>query len=143
LTEKPISTSDPVLGRKTVLIVEDEKHTRNTLSLVIETAGCGVMAAADGKEALALVLKQRKAGRLPDLLVLDLEMSGLSGLQLLDALEKEKVTLPTIVITGFTDRRTLNAVQARGCEEILTKPFEPDNVTDALKRVLGTAGRES
>lgn len=137
------STVNPEADRKTVLIVEDEKHTRNTLCLVIENTGCAVLTAAGGKDALSLVLKQRKAGHLPDLLVLDLEMSGLTGLQLLDALKEEHIVLPTVVITGFTDRRTLNAVQARGCEEILTKPFEPDNVTDALERVLGTAGRES
>ena len=126
-----------------MLIVEDEKHTRNTLSLVIETAGCSVMTAADGKEALGQMLKQRKAGSLPDVLILDLEMSGLSGLQLLDALKAENIVLPTIVITGFTDRRTLDAVRARGCEEILTKPFDPDSVTDALGRVLGVVNSDS
>jgi CheY-like chemotaxis protein len=125
---------------KAVLIVEDEKHTRNTLRLVIENAGCTVMTAADGREALVLMLKLRKAGRLPDLMVLDLEMSGLTGLELLDALKKEGIGLPTVVITGFTEPRTLNAVRARGCGEILAKPFDPDSFIAALRRVLGDAG---
>jgi CheY-like chemotaxis protein len=142
LAETVPSTVNPGADRKTVLIVEDEKHTRNTLCLVIENIGYTVLTAADGKEALNLVLKQRKAGRLPDLLFLDLEISGLTGLQLLDALNKENIALPTIVITGFTDRRTLNAVQARGCVEILMKPFDPDSVIDALERVLKAAGSE-
>jgi len=120
-----------------VLIVEDEKHTRNTLCLVIENAGCTVAAASDGREALGLLIKQRKAGRLPDLLILDLEMAGLTGLELLDALAEEKIALPTIVITGFADRRTLDNALARGCEELLTKPFDPDTFTAALERVLG------
>lgn len=123
--------------RGSVLIVEDEKHTRNTLSLVIENAGCTVTAASDGKEALNLLIKQRKADRLPDLLILDLEMSGLTGLELLDALAEEKIALPTIIITGFADRGTLNDTLARGCEEFLSKPFDPDAVTEALERVLG------
>jgi CheY-like chemotaxis protein len=125
---------------KAVLIVEDEKHTRNTLCLVIENAGYTVMTASDGREALGLVLKLRKAGRLPDLLVLDLEMSGLTGLELLDALKKEEIGLPTVVITGFTEPRTLNAARARGCGEILAKPFDPDSFIAALRRVLAQAG---
>lgn len=126
-----------------ILITEDELHTRNTLSLVLESAGYEVRTADNGKESLDIILKHKKgSGSDPfDLLILDIEMAGLSGLQMLDGLKKKGVNLPIIVITGFSDQQTLNKIRSRGCREILIKPFSPEEVTAAVEKVVGKAGR--
>ena len=124
-----------------ILITEDELHTRNTLSLVLESAGYEVITADNGKEALERILKDKKGSELFDLLLLDIEMAALSGLQMLDELKKKGVNLPTIIITGFSDQQTLKRIRGRGCKEILIKPFTPEEVTAAVEKVLGKSGR--
>ncbi len=124
-----------------ILITEDELHTRNTLSLVLESAGYEVITADNGKEALERILKDKKGSELFDLLLLDIEMAALSGLQMLDELKKKGVNLPTIIITGFSDQQTLKKIRGRGCKEILIKPFSPEEVTAAVEKVLGKSGR--
>ena len=124
-----------------ILITEDELHTRNTLSLVLESAGYEVITADNGKEALERILKDKKGSELFDLLLLDIEMAALSGLQMLDELKKQGVNLPTIIITGFSDQQTLKRIRGRGCKEILIKPFSPEEVTAAVEKVLGKSGR--
>ena len=109
-----------------ILITEDELHTRNTLSLVLESAGYEVKTADNGKESLNIILKHKKGSDPFDLLLLDIEMDTLSGLQMLDELKKKEVNLPTIIITGFSDQQTLNKIRGRGCREILIKPFSPE-----------------
>lgn len=124
-----------------ILVTEDELHTRNTLSFVLESAGYEVKTADNGKESLDMILKQKKSSVPFDLLLLDIEMAGLSGLQMLDGLKKKGVNLPTIAITGFSDRQTLERIWGKGCEKILVKPFSPEDVTVAVKEVLGKFGR--
>jgi len=124
-----------------ILITEDELHTRNTLSLVLESAGYEVKTADNGKESLDIILKHKKGSDPFDLLLLDIEMAGLSGLQMLDELKKKGVNLPTIVITGFSDQQTLKKIRGRGCKEMLIKPFSPEEVTAAVEKVLGKSGR--
>jgi len=134
-----------VAGERTnlakILITEDELHTRNTLSLVLESAGYEVRTADNGKESLDIILKHKKGSDPFDLLLLDIEMAGLSGLQMLDSLKKKGVNLPSIVITGFSDQQTLNKIKTRGCKEILIKPFDPEQVTEAVEKVLGKPGK--
>lgn len=124
-----------------ILITEDEPHTRNTLSLVLENAGYEVKTVDNGKESLDIILKHKKGSDPFDLLLLDIEMAALSGLQLLDGLKKKGVNLSTIVITGFSDQQTLERIRGRGCKEILIKPFTPEEVTAAVERVIGKPGR--
>ena len=120
-----------------ILVTEDELHTRNTLSFVLESAGYEVRTADNGKESLEIILKHKKSSVPFDLLLLDIEMAGLSGLQMLDGLKKKGVSLPTIAITGFSDKQTLERIWGKGCEEILVKPFSPEDVTAAVEKVLG------
>ncbi len=124
-----------------ILITEDEPHTRNTLSLVLENAGYEVKTVDNGKESLDIILKHKKGSDPFDLLLLDIEMAALSGLQMLDGLKKKGVNLPTIIITGFSDQQTLKKIRGRGCKEILIKPFSPEEVTAAVEKVLGKSAR--
>lgn len=132
-------------GEKTslakILVAEDELHTRNTLSFVLESAGYEVKTADNGKESLDIILKHQKSSAPFDLLLLDIEMAGLSGLQMLDGLKKKGVNLPTIAITGFSDKETLERIWEKGCKKILAKPFSPEDVTGAVREVLGRPGR--
>jgi DNA-binding NtrC family response regulator len=122
----------------TILIAEDERYTRNTLSFVLENAGYQVVEAANGQDALHLILHPKPSAHPIDLMILDIEMSGLTGVQLLDELKQRQISIPTIVITGLHDEHTLQRIQDNECLEYLKKPFAPENVTTCVSRALKT-----
>jgi DNA-binding response OmpR family regulator len=120
-----------------VLIAEDEEHMRNAVALILENEGYEVLKAADGKEALHMVLQSREGESPIDLLILDIEMPGLTGIQLLDALHDRGGRTPTILMTRLADVSIRECVRNAGYIELLQKPFDPKALTVAVKRALG------
>lgn len=122
----------------TVLIAEDEKYTRNTLALVLGNDGYQVLEAGNGHEALSLILQQKRAVQPINLLVLDIEMSGFTGWEVLDELKRYQVSVPTIIITGLMDEQVLQRIRNNGGLGYLKKPFVPQEVTACVARALQT-----
>jgi DNA-binding NtrC family response regulator len=119
-----------------VLIADDETHTRISLTFILESIGYLVTGARDGREALDKILALRESSHPVDLLVLDIEMPGLTGWQLLDVLKGKNIILPTIIITGFSDNRTCGKVFKEWSVEYIVKPFTPDLLTESISNVL-------
>ena len=124
------------MSKRTILIAEDEKYTRNTLSFVLENAGYQVVEAKNGRETLYLILQMKQSGHPIDLLILDIEMSGLTGWQVLDELQRNQTLIPTIVITGLIDEQILQRIRNNCGLECLKKPFEPKEFTACVSRAL-------
>ena len=123
---------------KSILVVEDDELMRSFLSTVIREEGYHVEEAKNGKEGLVRVL----AGDF-DLVITDLRMPGLSGLDLLREGKKEKPDARWIIITAFGSIG--NAVEAMkaGASDYLTKPFHnPDELRHVIRRVLREAEAE-
>jgi DNA-binding response OmpR family regulator len=115
-----------------ILIVDDEAEARFSLPLPLEDAGYIVATASDGPEALDFL---REGGHEVDLLVLDIEMPRLNGLQLLDALQGIGIHLPCIVISGYGDKATLVELLRRGVDDFLDKPFQGQDLLAAISAV--------
>jgi len=124
------------MSKRKILIAEDEKYTRNTLSFVLENAGYQVVEAINGQEALHLVLHLKQSVHPIELMILDIEMSGLTGWQVLDELQRHQASIPTIVITGLIDEQMLQRIRNNGGLECLKKPFDPEEVTVSVSRAL-------
>lgn len=120
----------------TILIAEDEKYTRNTLSFILENDGYQVLEARNGQEALSLILHLKQSLHPIDLLILDIEMSGLTGWEVLDKLKRYQVSVPTIVITGLINEQMLQRIQDNGYLEYLKKPFAPQELTACVSGAL-------
>lgn len=116
--------NQPNLG--TVLVVDDDAVVRETLSRFLTAAGYTVRVVANGREALDLL----GASALPDLLVLDLMMPEMTGLELIPTLHSnpEWASLPIIVLTG-TKGYTAARLQV---DAILMKPFSAIDVQAAV-----------
>jgi DNA-binding NtrC family response regulator len=125
-----------MMGKATILIAEDEQHTRNTLSFVLENAGYQVMEAMNGQEALRQILYLQQSVHSIDLLILDIEMSGLTGWQILDELQGCQISIPTIIITGLIDEPMLQQRHDSCRLEYLKKPFAPEHITTCVSQVL-------
>ncbi len=119
-----------------VLIADDEVHTRISLTFILQSAGYLVTDAPDGRQALDKILALQGSCHPVDLLVLDIEMPGLTGWQLLDVLKNQNICLPTIIITGFSDSRTGRKVPNGWHVEFIVKPFTPELLTASILRVL-------
>jgi CheY-like chemotaxis protein len=125
-----------------VLIADDEPHTRFSLSFLLESAGYLVTDAPDGRDALDKIVALRRSSHPVDLLVLDIEMPGLTGWQLLDRLEEQEIFVPTLIITGFSDNQTrMKSFDGRPMEFVL-KPFTPEQLTASISHLLEAAIEE-
>lgn len=114
-----------------VLIVDDESSHRAALAVMLKEVGMRCMTAAGPQEALE-VMRQRKM----DAVIADLEMPGVSGLQLLDTVRLQYPNVVFLMATGVDDLRIGVDAMKRGAEDYLVKPLDLDAVVAALERAL-------
>lgn len=116
-----------------VLVVDDEDAVRALLRDLLELEGYTVREAADGPAALDAV-----AERVPDVVVLDVMMPGLSGLDVLQAWrdQPQLAGLPVLMLTAAADDETTWAGWAAGASVYLPKPFDPDHLLQWVERLV-------
>jgi DNA-binding NtrC family response regulator len=115
--------------KATVLVVEDEEKLRRVIELQLKEAGLEVEQAGSSEEALKLVDRA-------DLILTDLRLPGLSGLELLAALRRQDSHTPVVVMTAFGSIE--NAVEAMkaGAVDFLPKPFSLDHLMTVVTKAL-------
>ena len=112
-----------------VYVVDDDLSVREALSSLIRSAGLGVATFASAQEFLA-----RPRADVPSCLLLDVQLPGLSGLDLQQELAKADIQIPIIFLTGHGDIPTsVRAIKA-GALEFLTKPFNDEDLLDAIQQ---------
>ncbi|PHR58656.1 MAG: sigma-54-dependent Fis family transcriptional regulator [Robiginitomaculum sp.] len=119
---------------KTVLIVDDDPTQRRILQAVIEKSGFSTLQASDGDSALEIVLPP--AGKKVDLMLLDLTMPGLSGMDTLKELRSKCSDLPVIVLTGSGSIDAVVAAMQAGAQDFLVKPASPERIIISLRNAL-------
>ena len=113
-----------------ILIVDDEPATRRVISNLLEGAGYSAIEAESGREALDILSR-----KLPDLILLDLVMPGMSGGDLLRILKSDGRTLsiPTIIVTGMSGNEARVSALQGGAVDFLTKPFDKTELTTRVE----------
>ena len=116
-----------------ILIAEDEPSLRQNLQWMLEMEGYEVLAAGDGREALALALKAR-----PDLVITDVMMPHLDGYGLVKALREDqnRSTVPIIMLSAKADRGDVRAGMNVGADDYLTKPYRREELLQAIQSRL-------
>ncbi len=102
-----------------ILVIDDEASIRDSLRMTLEYDGYEFIGAATGQEGLALV--EREA---PDLVLLDVKMPGMDGLDVLERLRSMNETLPVVMISGHGTTATAVEATKKGAVDFLDKPFE-------------------
>lgn len=122
----------------TILIVDDEPHVRALIRDTLELEDHEVLEAVDGPSALEALSESD----LPDCVVLDIMMPGISGLDVLTELRRQPATkeLPIILLTAMSDDATTWAGWSAGANVFLPKPFDPGALLDWIDRVLEGGG---
>jgi DNA-binding NtrC family response regulator len=116
-----------------VLVVDDEELYRSAIDRILRRVGFGVLTAPDAAEALQLI-----SARSVDLVLCDIQMPGINGLELVRQIHEIEPDLPCIVMTGYnTPENSIEALQA-GAYWYLEKPFEHDRL-DVIRRLVAQA----
>jgi two-component system response regulator HydG len=113
------------------LVVDDEPSARTGLEKLLTSEGYRVWGAANGEAAL-----ERVDEIAPDVVITDLKMPGMDGLELLDRLRARDHALPVIVVTAFGEVASAVAAMRRGAEDYLTKPIDFDALLVSIDRAL-------
>ena len=119
-----------------VLIADDEEGFRFGAVLALRRAGYRVSEAGDGGEALGKILSAREAGDPVALVVTDVRMPVMSGIELIDALRERGVDAALCAITCFGDDALVSLLAAKGCTEYLEKPFSPEDLVGRIRSIL-------
>lgn len=114
---------------RSVLVVDDKELMRESVGATLERAGFGVTTAMDAPGALRQIAQRR-----PDVVVTDLKMPGMSGLELLEKIREIDDDLPVVLMTAFGTIETAVAAIKQGAFDYLTKPFEGDELVITVKR---------
>jgi len=116
---------------KRILAVDDEPSMRRLLEIGLKQAGYQTVLAANGREALDIIRKNEV-----DLVVSDLHMPMMTGLQLLESLQNESIEIPVIIVTAQGEVQSAVSAMKLGAKDYLLRPFDLDTLELAIHRAL-------
>jgi two-component system response regulator AtoC len=122
--------------KKRILAVDDDGLVRKSLEILLKEAGYEPVVAASGQEALGFLVQRHF-----DLLITDIRMPGMDGLQVIKAVrdychESKKHPIPEIVLTAYNDEQVKESAMRLGVREFLLKPFKVEEFLKVLERNL-------
>jgi CheY-like chemotaxis protein len=120
-----------------VIVIDDTEEIRKLMSFVLAKDGYKVLEAKDGIVGLALCKLHR-----PDLVVSDVQMPGMNGFELVQALRQDPniAATPVILLTALQDRADMRQGMVAGADDYITKPFTPQELSDAAAAALAKRG---
>ena len=122
------------MAQRTILLVDDEPHIPMVVGRKLESAGFRVLTAGDGEEGLAVAEECR-----PDLVITDLQMPFMNGIELATALRSHGSfnTVPIILLSARGYIAGDEAIAAAGISRVLAKPFSVRQILDLVVELLG------
>ena len=112
------------------MLVEDDPKVRRSLNDALEDEGCRVRAVADAESGLSEMAAFR-----PDLVISDIRMPGLSGLELLELIKERAPDIDVVLMTAFEDMPTVARAMREGASDFLVKPLELSKLRELIQRV--------
>lgn len=112
-----------------VLVIDDEMNLVHSIKFSLKAEGMEVVAGYNGEEGIFLAKREN-----PDIIFLDLKLPDITGMDVLETLQKEKIDIPVIMISAHGDTRAAVQAVKLGAVDYLTKPFELDELVLLIKR---------
>lgn len=122
------------MSARTILVADDNQQIRMLVGAALRSLGHEIVYATDGAEALETAITVK-----PDLVLLDVTMPELSGFEVLEFLRKRPELAETrvMMLTTAAQKWDLERGEALGCDDYLTKPFEPKTLREKVVAILG------
>ncbi len=121
----------------TVLIVDDEEMVRNIAAAILAESGYRVLTAVDGAQGLEVFA--REAGQI-DLVLLDLTMPVMDGVETLHELRKSGSDVPVVLSSGYTEQEVKDRINGDRFEAFVQKPYTRESMLETIRQVLANAG---
>ncbi len=118
-----------------VLVVDDEPDVRKVVRLTLEKAGYDVVEAEDGEKAIEEI-KKGEHSILLNLIITDIRMPNMNGIDVINYYQKEWPRIPLIVLTGFPDLDMAIAMLQHGVVDYLVKPVEAEKLKASVAKAL-------
>ena len=131
------SPNDAQVGSETILLVEDDASAASLMDRVLGNAGYRVLVAEDGVAALEVVARHGLEG--VDMLLTDVVMPRLGGLELARRLREQRPDLPVLFASGYSEETVMGDRAVRGDFNLLQKPFSPRELRTRVRGVLDGA----
>jgi DNA-binding NtrC family response regulator len=128
-----LNQGDHVAKTPNILVVDDEPQMVNFLRTVLEAVSYKVETAANGQAAVERIQKEP----LPDLVLMDVAMAGLNGLETLERLLEIRPGVKVVILSCVSDPRTVAKAIRLGAQDYLPKPFQEADLEAVIQRVLG------
>jgi DNA-binding response OmpR family regulator len=121
------------MSPRLILLVDDDRDTVEGYSVFLQARGHATATAADGLSAVAAALRLR-----PDLILLDLGLPRMNGLEVLRRIraDAEGATIPVIILTGHAYPEDVNVARQQLCSRVLIKPCDPMTLCEAVETTL-------
>ncbi len=119
--------------KKKILVVDDERDIVKALMIRLQGAGYEVVTAFDGAQGVFVAHKEK-----PDLIILDIRMPAGDGFSVGQRLKRSihTFTIPVIFLTGSPEKNAEDKAMALGARFYIKKPYDPEELLDAIKRAL-------
>jgi len=122
-------------AKRRILVVDDERSVAQGIALALASDDVEIETVLSGEDALIRMVAVRY-----DLIICDLMMPGLSGLDLLKSFREYRPHTPVLMITGYPTHRTAEESLKMGVAAYITKPFTPADIRAAAAKALASAG---
>lgn len=126
-----------MMGKKKILVVDDEQHVRQLIGKVLEKEGYEVLTACNGEEGLEIFQKNNI-----DLIISDIKMPKMNGIEFLHKVKEQEPGVGFILITAFATMETAIDAIKSGAQDYVTKPFDIKEILNAVKKILISSEHE-
>src|SRR5438128_1494919 len=120
------------MSKRSILVVDDDRSVRSYLSDLLASCGYSVECAESGDQAVARL----SAGYVPSLIVLDIVMPGINGIEVLESVKKTNSSIPVIILSAAGQTKTVVDAMKMGAADFLVKPFEEQELELAIQNVI-------
>src|ERR1700730_6575513 len=118
-----------------ILVIDDEADMRFAVRMLLERSGHSVVEAENGESALARIDEGR-----PDLVLLDMRLPGMDGIQILQKIREKQKDLPIIMVTGYGNVELAEQAIQLGADHYLSKPFHNKELIEVIQQILEKRG---
>ncbi len=123
-----------------ILIVDDEQDVRDVIRVHLNKEGFFTLEAENGEQAID-VLREGDNMINVGVILCDIRMPKVNGIECIDFLRKEAPGIPIVVVTGYPDTEMATSLMKKGVKEYLVKPVEREKLVDTVRRLI-KAGKE-
>jgi len=126
------------MAKGKILVVDDEQNVRDTIRMQLESENYNILEAENGEEAIKVLRSEDNMVNV-GLILCDIRMPKVNGLECIQFFRQEAPGIPTVVITAFPDAEMAADLMTKGLKDYLVKPVEKENLLAVVAKMVSAA----